>query len=51
MEQSNSGIIDVLSGKESVKLEISLSPSSLLYIGLAVFVSVALGLIVANKIS
>ena len=43
-------IFDVLKGKESVKVEISLNTLSIVYIGISVFVAVGLGVVIGSLI-
>jgi len=43
-------ILDVLKGKESVKVEISLNTLSITLIGVAVFLAVGLGVFISKKL-
>ena len=48
--QGNGSVLGVLSGNTSVKFEVSFSTSTILYIGLAVLVAVAAGVIIGKKV-
>jgi hypothetical protein len=47
----DSSIIDVLSGKQSIKVEAGIDPVSLLWLGATILVAVAVGVIIAKKVT
>lgn len=51
MPDQGGSILDVLKGKESVKLEISISASSIAYLGIAILLAVAVGVFIGQKAS
>lgn len=47
----SSGLIDVLSGNKSAKIDISIDTTSLIIMGLVVLVAVAMGVIIGKKVN
>jgi hypothetical protein len=48
---TSSGLIDVLSGNKSAKLEISIDTTSLIILGMVILVAVAIGVIIGKKVN